>query len=127
MIEIRSKFQILILPLSKKLKQINAKPSQLCANYSCFAQGIYLIDKTDKKPLGNSRIVQPSRNSYFVQSHSRMVSFPTLQRTYISSCDKFVKTYFAIALSIPWTVFIPIVCFSALNSCIKFSDLVAWC
>ena len=31
-------------------KQINAKPFQLCANYSYLAQGIYLIDKTDKIP-----------------------------------------------------------------------------
>ena len=47
----------MLLPFPKtKIKQINAhmciltKPFQLCANYSYFAQGIYLIDKTDKIP-----------------------------------------------------------------------------
>ena len=30
----------------------------------------------------HSRIAQPSKNSYFAQDHSRMVSIPTLRRTY---------------------------------------------
>ena len=33
--------------------------------------------------------LQPSRNSYFVQSHSRMVFFPTLRRTYTGT--RFMK------------------------------------
>ena len=49
-------FILCVFPFLKKIKQINAhtciltKPFQLWANYSYFAQGIYLLDKTDKIP-----------------------------------------------------------------------------
>ena len=56
MIEILSEFHIMLLPFSKKNKEINAHTCILCKifllreNYSYFAQVIYLIDKTDKIP-----------------------------------------------------------------------------
>ena len=53
----------------------------------------------------------------YYQGNIHIIFFPT----HLS------KTNFAIASSIPWTGFIPIAWFSALNSCTRFSKLFVWC
>ena len=58
-------------------------------------------------------------------SHS--VSILSGTYTYTFLLKKLSKAYFAIALSLPWTGFSSIAWLSTLNSCTRFSNLVAWC
>ena len=69
-----------------------------------------------------------SSTSILSQENCISLSPSILSGTYTYSFStNLSKTFFATALSILWTVFIPTVWFAALNNCTKFSDLVAWC
>ena len=91
-----SEFHIILLPFSKKNKANKYTYVPFSKKHSNFAQIIPILRRTStssikltkylrnsRMVLHHSRIAQPSRNSYFAQSHSRMVSILTLRRAYI--------------------------------------------
>ena len=81
----------MLLPFSKTDKANKCtKPSNLAQMIPTLRRASTVSIKLTY-PLHNSRMVlhysrnaQPSRNSYFAQSHSKIVKIPTLRRTYTS-------------------------------------------
>ena len=66
--------------------------------------------------------------SILLNEHCMSLSALILSGTYpYPFATNLSKTYLAVALAIPWTVFISIAWLFALNGCTRFSELVAWC